>query len=76
VNTIAPGRTRTGMTEPLMIERGGSVAAGAAAFGQGNLLKRVAEPAEIAAPVCFLLSDDASFVTGALLCADGGETAA
>jgi NAD(P)-dependent dehydrogenase (short-subunit alcohol dehydrogenase family) len=76
VNTIAPGRTRTGMTEPLMIERTGSVEAGSVAFGQANLQKRVAEPEEIAAPVCFLLSDEASFITGALLCADGGETAA
>ena len=75
VNTIAPGRTRTGMTEPIMIARAGSVEAGSAMFGQGNLQKRVAEPEEIAAPVCFLLSDDASFVTGALLVADGGETA-
>jgi NAD(P)-dependent dehydrogenase (short-subunit alcohol dehydrogenase family) len=75
VNTIAPGRTRTGMTEPLMIARGGSVAAGSAVFGQGNLQKRVAEPDEIAAPVCFLLSQEASFITGALLAADGGETA-
>jgi NAD(P)-dependent dehydrogenase (short-subunit alcohol dehydrogenase family) len=75
VNTIAPGRTRTGMTEPLMIERAGSVEAGSQMFGQGNLQKRVAEPEEIAAPVCFLLSDEASFITGALLVADGGETA-
>lgn len=75
VNTIAPGRTRTGMTEPLMIERAGSVEKGSEVFGQGNLQKRVAEPEEIAAPVCFLLSDDASFITGALLVADGGETA-
>ncbi|HEU5267707.1 MAG TPA: SDR family oxidoreductase [Jatrophihabitans sp.] len=75
VNTIAPGRTRTGMTEPLMVERAGSVEAGSAMFGQGNLQKRVAEPEEIAAPVCFLLSDEASFITGALLVADGGETA-
>ena len=75
VNTVAPGRTRTGMTEPLMIERAGSVEQGSVMFGQGNLQKRVAEPAEIAAPVCFLLSNEASFITGALLVVDGGETA-
>jgi NAD(P)-dependent dehydrogenase (short-subunit alcohol dehydrogenase family) len=74
VNTVAPGRTRTGMTEPLMIERAGSVERGSVMFGQANLQKRVAEPEEIAAPVCFLLSDEASFITGSLLTVDGGET--
>jgi NAD(P)-dependent dehydrogenase (short-subunit alcohol dehydrogenase family) len=75
VNTVAPGRTRTGMTEPLMIERAGSVERGSIMFGQANLQKRVGEPEEIAAPVCFLLSDEASFITGALLTVDGGESA-
>jgi NAD(P)-dependent dehydrogenase (short-subunit alcohol dehydrogenase family) len=75
VNTVAPGRVRTGMTEPIMIERAGSIEKGSALFGQGNLQGRVAEPEELAAPVCFLLSDEASFITGTLLVADGGETA-
>ncbi|MDF2233738.1 SDR family oxidoreductase [Albimonas sp. CAU 1670] len=38
-------------------------------------LKRVAEPREIAAAALFLLSDEASFVTGAALPVDGGITA-
>ncbi len=75
VNTVAPGRTRTGMTEPLMVARAGSVEKGSEMFGQANLQKRVAEPEELARPVCFLLSDEASFITGSLLVVDGGETA-
>lgn len=38
-------------------------------------LKRIAKPIEIAKPIAFLLSSDASFVTGASLIVDGGKTA-
>jgi len=37
-------------------------------------LRRVADPEEIAAALLFLLSDEASYVTGATLAVDGGRT--
>lgn len=74
VNTLAPGSVRTGMTEPLYREQGGGDSeVGAALAGQNTLLERIGEPEEIAAAACFLLSDEASFVTGQLVIADGGR---
>ena len=55
-------------------------AAGAGRFGDpAALLKRqplgLGRPEQVAAPICFLLSDAASFITGVNLPVDGGYLA-
>jgi 3-oxoacyl-[acyl-carrier protein] reductase len=65
VNTIAPGRIDT--------ERIRSVY-GDSAPTDDIPVGRIGDPAEIAAVVCFLASDRASYVTGAVIPVDGGLT--
>jgi NAD(P)-dependent dehydrogenase (short-subunit alcohol dehydrogenase family) len=73
INCIAPGRTITGMTTPLMIARGGDLEEGERVFGAKIPMQRMGTAAELAAAICFFLSDDASFITGQTLLVDGGE---
>jgi dihydroanticapsin dehydrogenase len=44
-------------------------------WGGAHILKRIAEPREIAYAVLFLASEEASFITGSHLMVDGGYTA-
>ena len=74
VNCIAPGRTVTGMTTPLMLARGGDMEQGEKIFGAKIPMQRMGTAAELAAAICFFLSEDASFITGQTLLVDGGET--
>jgi NAD(P)-dependent dehydrogenase (short-subunit alcohol dehydrogenase family) len=75
VNAVAPGRIKTGMTTPLYTERGGGdFEKGAALAIPGIPMGRIGQPREIAEPVCFLLSNEASFITGQVIVPDGGET--
>ncbi|MEV0583102.1 SDR family oxidoreductase [Nonomuraea sp. NPDC050310] len=68
VNSVHPGMTYTPMTAATGIRA-----------GEGNYpntpMGRVGEAEEIAGAVCFLLSDAASYVTGAEIAVDGGWTA-
>jgi NAD(P)-dependent dehydrogenase (short-subunit alcohol dehydrogenase family) len=69
VNSLSPGYTATPMnTRPEMVDR-------MRMFAESVPMQRVAEPAEMAGPVVFLLSDAASYVTGIDLLVDGGHCA-
>jgi NAD(P)-dependent dehydrogenase (short-subunit alcohol dehydrogenase family) len=68
VNAVAPGYTRTAMVQRL-IDNG---KVDPAKVQQRIPLGRMAEPEEIAEVIFFLASAEASYVTGALVVADGG----
>lgn len=68
VNAIAPGPTQTPMTNHDPAQR--------ASFLQRMVIQRYADPAEIAAVAAFLLSAEASFITGDVINVDGGFNAA
>jgi NAD(P)-dependent dehydrogenase (short-subunit alcohol dehydrogenase family) len=78
-NAVAPGWVRTPMSEYEMeaaaAANGSTPEKEFAALTGRIALRRVAEPAEIASCCLFLASDEASFVTGAVLVADGGGRA-
>ncbi|WP_300681077.1 SDR family oxidoreductase [Nocardioides sp.] len=73
VNSISPGVISTPMgAEELASESGAGMRAMIQASGTG----RVGTPADIAAATAFLLSSEASFITGTDLAVDGGVVAA
>jgi NAD(P)-dependent dehydrogenase (short-subunit alcohol dehydrogenase family) len=71
VNAICPGLVETPMVQHALKAQAG--------LQENSLIaqyamKRAAQPDELASAIAFLLSDEASFITGATLPVDGGRT--
>jgi NAD(P)-dependent dehydrogenase (short-subunit alcohol dehydrogenase family) len=77
VNAVCPGTVWT----PIVQERARDAGLDRAAanshpdFGASHMIKRIADPREIAFAILFLASSEASFITGENLMVDGGYTA-
>lgn len=71
VNAVAPGVVETNILAGIVEDSRATLAS----YGHLHPLGRVAQPAEIADVIAWLASPRASFVTGALIMADGGYTA-
>ena len=65
VNVLSPGYIKTEMLSTVPQDLLNK-------FASQTMLKRLGTPKEIARCVLFLLSDDSSYITGSVLCADGG----
>ena len=73
VNAVAPGTIRTEAVRRLPEQPGG--AAYIDEIRKNHPMGRLGEPEEVAKAIAFLASDDASFITGAILSVDGGYLA-
>ncbi|MGF7162485.1 NAD(P)-dependent dehydrogenase (short-subunit alcohol dehydrogenase family) [Rhodoligotrophos appendicifer] len=74
INAICPGEVRTPMLASGLERRGFTPETGFEEMGKTIPIGRISEPEEQARSIRFLASDDASYMTGAILSVDGGST--
>ncbi len=72
VNSVDPAWIWSNETDKAADMDGGGRKKWGPIWGQYHMLRRMGEAVEVARPTLFLLSDDASFITGHTLMIDGG----
>ncbi|HEV2494076.1 MAG TPA: glucose 1-dehydrogenase [Terriglobia bacterium] len=75
VNSVCPGTILTPASLRHIKKIGSTVEEFSRTEGAKAFLSRVGSPREVAHPICFLVSDEASYITGASLMVDGGYSA-
>ena len=75
VNAVCPGTILTRASHDHMERTGQSLADFLAEQGPAHLLNRIGHPREVAYPILFLASEEASFITATHLMVDGGYIA-
>lgn len=75
VNAVAPGAIDTAKLREGFARWGESAEERKAVLRERTALRRIGEPADVAAAVSFLIGDNARFITGVVLVVDGGATA-
>ena len=66
-NVIAPGLTESGLSERLL-----NTPEKREAAAKRHPMKSIGKPSDLASAACFLLSDNAQWITGEILAVDGG----
>jgi NAD(P)-dependent dehydrogenase (short-subunit alcohol dehydrogenase family) len=74
VNAVCPGWTHTRLVDEWLARQPDPEAA-LRRVAELHPLRRIASPAEVANLIAFVASDEASFITGAMLLVDGGLSA-
>jgi NAD(P)-dependent dehydrogenase (short-subunit alcohol dehydrogenase family) len=69
INTVCPGTVDTPMLRAMLDENGMELMRGAVPLG-----RRLGKPSELASAILFLACDESSFVTGAVIPVDGGQS--
>jgi NAD(P)-dependent dehydrogenase (short-subunit alcohol dehydrogenase family) len=75
VNAVCPGEIHTQMVDDILAAQGGDPSVQLQRLAAGIPMRRLASPIEVGRVIRFLVSAEASYITGASLPVDGGNDA-